>query len=61
MRIGARRDKPSGYFVIRDAEDARVGTSAYKGQFIDMARRLRVLDPDGMPELYGQLQLEVEG
>jgi hypothetical protein len=58
MRIGARREEPAGYFIIRDAEDIPAGTGAYKAQFLAMALRLRVLDPGGMADLYGQLPLE---
>jgi hypothetical protein len=58
MRIGARREEPAGYFMMCDGEDIQAGTGAYRAQFISMARRLRVLDPEGMPELFGQLSLE---
>ncbi len=58
MRIGARREEPAGYFIMVDAEDVQAGMGAYRAQFITMARRLRILDPEGMPELFGQLSLE---
>jgi len=58
MRIGARREEPVGYFIMRDPADVEAGTGAYRAQFVAMARRLRVLDPEGMPELFGQLSLD---
>jgi hypothetical protein len=58
MRIGSRREEPAGYFMIRDAEDIEAGTRAYKNQFLSEALRLRVLDPKGMQDLFGQLHLE---
>lgn len=61
MRIGARRDEPVGYFIMRDAEDIQAGTGAYRAQLIAMARRMRILDPEGMPDLFGQMSLDEGG
>jgi hypothetical protein len=59
MRIGGRREEPSGYFMVESAEDLDAAVKPYKAQIIAMWRRLRVLEaPQGLKELLGQLKLE---
>ena len=62
MRIGARREDPSGYFIIEDAADLEAAVKPYKAQVIAMLRRLRALESaEAVREFLGQLALELEG
>ena len=57
--IGARREKPAGYFWIRDAEDLEAGLGAYRAQVLEGWRVLRAIAPRAwVQELHGQLTLE---
>lgn len=57
-RIGSKRDQPSGYFWIVDAEDEHVAVAQYRAQLIQMGRRLRVIASDtAYREAIGQLNL----
>lgn len=60
-RIGARRDDPSGYFWVVDAEDQAAAVAPYKAQILSMLRRLRVLDSaEDYRVFLGQMALEGE-
>jgi hypothetical protein len=58
-RIGARRDEPSGYFWIVDADDQDAAVRPLKAQVRAELRRLRVLDSaEDYRTFMGQLVLE---
>ena len=60
-RIGARRDEPSGYFWIVDADDQDAAVRPLKAQVRAELRRLRVLDSaEDYRHFMGQLALEGE-
>jgi len=60
-RIGARRDEPSGYFWIVDADDQDAAVRPLKAQVRAELRRLRVLDShEDYRAFVGQLALEGE-
>jgi len=57
--IGARREKPAGYFWIVDAEDLEAGLGPYRAQVIEGWRVLRAIAPrEWVQELHGQLTFE---
>ena len=59
MRIGAKREEPSGYFTIVDAEDLAAAVGPYRAQIFAMWRRLRVLlSKHELAEMLGQLRIE---
>ena len=59
LKIGARREEPSGYFIICSASDQEAAVGPYKAQILAMWKRLRVLEaPHALRELLGQLRLE---
>jgi len=58
IKIGARRETPSGYFMITSAADLAAAVGPYKAQILAMWKRLRVLEErHALLELLGQLQL----
>ncbi len=60
--IGARRRKPFGYFIVVDAEDARLAVEPYAKQIFSMLRVLRVFTKRYRRiwvEFAGQLRIEV--
>jgi hypothetical protein len=60
VRIGASRSKPSGYFLITTAEEARDAAHPYISEIRQLALRVRVLlDPHDLAELQGQRWIEL--
>ncbi len=60
--IGARRQKPFGYFIVVDAEDARLAVEPYAKQIFSMLRVLRVFTKRNRrlwKEFAGQIRLQV--
>jgi hypothetical protein len=59
LKIGARREEPSGYFLICTSADLQAAVGPYKAQILAMWKRLRVLEEkQALRELLGQLRLE---
>ncbi len=59
VRIGASRQKPAGYFLITNSQEARESAQTYIAEIKKLAQRVRVLlDPHELAELAGQLRLD---
>jgi len=62
IRIGARRAKPNGYFLIVDHADLDAAEHALWGEIYALLRRLRVLSSrQRVAELFGQAMLDFDG
>lgn len=61
IRIGASRQQPYGYYLVKTAEDAEHAAAPYEKEIRELARRVRVLrGQQFLAELCGQLALEEE-
>lgn len=58
--IGASRTEPYGYFLIETAEELSAVRGIYLDEMRSLARRVRALDPEAFPGLFGQLELELK-
>jgi hypothetical protein len=59
VRIGASRQRPAGYYLITNSQEARDAAQAYIAEIKHLAQRVRVLlDPHELAELAGQLRLD---
>jgi hypothetical protein len=59
VRIGASRQRPAGYYLITNSQEARDAAQPYIAEIRHLAQRVRVLlDPHELAELAGQLRLD---
>jgi hypothetical protein len=61
LRIGAARSKPSGYYLVTTAEEAKDAAQVYESEIKELAKRVRVLrGPHFVCELLGQLRIQMD-